>query len=104
MKFYNVSKDFTITKEKHQADFGIGYNQYSILRGSCVSRCLKSHLGKHWYDQRFTDEVENDFISRRPYQEFGLGISCIFTYLQSVYNKNAILIWKQTVVFFLTPF
>ena len=42
--------------------------QYSILRGSCISNCLKRNFGDHWQDQRIEETLEQDFEQRIPYQ------------------------------------
>ena len=58
-----------VPEEKHQPDFGIGYSQYSVLRGSCIARCLKKHLGeKYAADQRFSTVIEDEFAERKPFQ------------------------------------
>lgn len=82
-----------VPEETHARDFGVGFQQYSILRGSCITRCIRGRLGPHWQDQRFDEEIEIEFRNRVPYQYLNVAyyntgrlndaVAAAFTYFQA---------------------
>ena len=81
-----------VPEATHAKDFGVGFQQYSILRGSCITRCIRGRLGKYWHDQRVSEELEEEFRNRIPYQYLNVAyynvgrltdaVAAAFTYFQ----------------------
>ena len=81
-----------VPEATHAKDFGVGFQQYAILRGSCIARCIRGRLGAHWQDQRFDEEIEVEFRNRVPYQYLNVAyynvgrltdaVAAAFTYFQ----------------------